>query len=82
MEINSVEGASIILALESQIELLEGEQANSIWNSGAQKNLKDIVNASKSALQKMIYGTGIEPGLPPYVEGMENEFINKPKAQA
>jgi len=65
----------IQLALDAMIEDVSETLKSVKWNTGARKDLHEILDTAKSAQNKLGVLTGSVLKLAPYVEGDDKKFI-------
>jgi hypothetical protein len=73
------EVAAVQMALNSMIGDFEavGKDPTLPFNPEARREMKDILETAKSALEKIVKTSGHDVGLAPYNEGDEKEFFTK-----
>lgn len=74
------EAKIIVMALANQIEDLEDTLKNVRlnWTPESRRTINEMVAAAKSARDKIVAITGINPNLPPYEEGDAEIYTTKP----
>lgn len=78
-QITPKEVKATIIALTGMVEDLEAgiKNQNFNFNPAARKDMKDLLETSKSALEKFRNTSGFTATLEPYKDGDENEFLTK-----